>query len=136
MPISDKQFRRSGAMALGEGVMEAQSPRLYRAARVAGSRRANAKGTASMFRALLGGGEVRPGVVLTADDLARIEQPVLMLWGTHDVFLTPANARLSIEAIPNAVLETCDAGHGPWLEHPDWARALIADFLGAPSRQI
>jgi pimeloyl-ACP methyl ester carboxylesterase len=133
VPMSDAQFRRSCAMALGPGVMEAQSPRLYRAARLAGSRRANAIGTASMFRALLGRGRVRPGVALTAEDLRRITQPVLLVWGDRDVFLTPAAAAESIDALPNAVLQQADAGHAPWLEHTEWARDLVAGFLGDPA---
>lgn len=129
LPMSDKQFRQSGAMALGAGVMEAQTREVYDAAKLVAGRRANAAGTASFFHALLHRGQVRPGVVVGADELAVLGQPVLLCWGDKDVFLTPDAAQASIEAIPDHRLLRLTGGHGPWLEHPDEVGSAVADFL-------
>jgi pimeloyl-ACP methyl ester carboxylesterase len=130
VPMSDRQFRQSGAMALGPGVMEAQSPLVYDAAKRVAGRGANAAGTASMFHALLHRGRVRDGVVIEAGELGSLTVPVLMVWGDRDVFLTPSAAQPSIDAIPDARLMQVDAGHGPWLEHPVEVGRAVGEFLG------
>lgn len=131
LPTSERQFFRNAAMAMGPGVLEQQTAHVQRAARLAGSRSLNATGTASMFRALLRAGRVRPDVALTTEELRRISAPVLMFWGEDDVFLRPDDASASIEAIPDATLVRLDAGHAPWLEHPGAVALRIRDFLAA-----
>lgn len=86
-------------------------------------------GTASYFHALLHRGRVREGVVIGTDELATLRPPVLMVWGDRDVFLTPTSARASIEAVPDVRLLRLDAGHGPWLEHPDEVGSQVREFL-------
>ena len=73
---------------------------------------------------------VRRGrVALGIDVLTTLRTPVLMVWGDHDVFLTPTGARVSIEAMPDVRVLRLDAGHGPWLEHPDTVGGEVRDFL-------
>jgi 2-hydroxymuconate-semialdehyde hydrolase len=65
-----------------------------------------------------------------ADDLERITQPTLVIWGEKDPFQKPAYADKLAAAIPNAELVWVkDAGH--WLieEKPDEIGDLIKQFL-------
>ena len=130
LPTTDKQFRGSIDMALGPGVADTFPRALYDAARLVGSRRDNAAGTASYFHAMLQRGRVRPGVAVPPEELTRLAQPVLLVWGDRDVFLTPEAAKESIGALPDARLLALDAGHGPWLEHPDEVGRAVSAHLG------
>ncbi|MDR7254231.1 pimeloyl-ACP methyl ester carboxylesterase [Nocardioides sp. BE266] len=130
LPMSDSQFRRASAMALGPGIIERQAPEVYEAARLVAGRRGNATGTASYFRALLRRGRVRPGVALGVDELARIAAPVLLVWGELDVFLTPSEAAASIRALRQHRLVTLQAGHGPWLDDPTLVAEEVSSHLG------
>jgi pimeloyl-ACP methyl ester carboxylesterase len=64
-----------------------------------------------------------------AGGAGRLEQPVLLVWGDRDVFVTPEAAKESISALPDARLVTLDAGHGRWLEHPDEVGRAVAEHL-------
>lgn len=130
LPMDDRAFRRSIDASLGPGVVDTLSPELYAAAKLAGSRRANAAGIASYFRALLDArGRVRPGVAIPPAELARLDVPVLLVWGSRDVFLLPLAARESICAVPDARVVDVDAGHAPWLEHGEVVHEAVAQFL-------
>lgn len=134
LPMTDTAFRQTITMSLGKGVAETLSPEVYAAAKLVGRRRANAPGIASYFRALLEpGGRVRPGVAISVADLKKLQLPVLLVWGSRDVFLAPDAARDSIVAIPGGRLLEVDAGHAPWLEHGDAVRSGVADFLARRS---
>lgn len=131
LPMTDQAFRQTIIMSLGKGVVETLSPEVYAAAKLVGGRRANAPGIASYFRALLEpGGRVRPDVAIPVAELKDLQLPVLLVWGSRDVFLAPDAGRDSIAAIPDARLLEVDAGHAPWLEHGDAVRTAVADFLG------
>ena len=54
---------------------------------------------------------------------------MLLVWGDRDVFVTAEAAKESISALPDARLVTLDAGHGPWLEHPDEVGRGVAEHL-------
>jgi pimeloyl-ACP methyl ester carboxylesterase len=129
LPMSDKAFRRSGAMSLGPGVVETLTRPVYDAARLVGGRRANAASIAGFFRSFLRRGRVRPGVPISPAELDGIGQPVLLVWGDRDVFLTPEAGAASAGGLRNGRLMTFDAGHAPWLEHEQEVGEAIAAFL-------
>lgn len=129
LPMSDKAFHRSGEMSLGPGVVETLTQPVYDAARLVGGRRANAASIAGFFRSFLRRGRVRPGVAVPPAELAGITQPVLMVWGDRDVFLTPEAGAASARALPDGRLMRLDAGHAPWLEHEHEVGQAIAAFL-------
>ncbi|MCK9248137.1 MAG: alpha/beta hydrolase [Solirubrobacteraceae bacterium] len=65
-------------------------------------------------------------------DVARIEAPILILWGRHDWLVPPAGAKLIREVRPDAELEVWeDCGHCPQLEVPDRMADRIGRFVDA-----
>jgi pimeloyl-ACP methyl ester carboxylesterase len=72
-----------------------------------------------------------PPPTITAEDLGRIAQPVLLLWGAKDTFAKPEMGREIANALPHGELRLIErAGHLPWLEEPALCGQLASDFLG------
>jgi 3-oxoadipate enol-lactonase len=64
--------------------------------------------------------------------LASVTAPTLVVHGTADRLVQPANATLIADAIPGARLEWLDgAGHLFWSDQPAATIGLVDDFLGA-----
>jgi pimeloyl-ACP methyl ester carboxylesterase len=72
-----------------------------------------------------------PGApVATAEELAELDVPVLMLAGEVDAMPSPAAVREAARLFPRAdVVVQPEAGHYPWLDDPEFFRKAIADFL-------
>ena len=73
----------------------------------------------------------------TAERLAEIGAPALVIHGTEDQMLPVANGRMIAERIPGARLEIFDGvGHLFWVEEPERAAALLREHAraGAPSQ--
>jgi len=63
--------------------------------------------------------------------LKRIEQPVLIVNGTHDIMIPTFNAFALSQQIPFAQLILYpDAGHGSLFQYPDWFVHDASRFLG------
>ena len=61
---------------------------------------------------------------------SRIDVPVLVLVGEHDILFPPAQARLLAEALPRATYRVIPgAGHFPPLQAPDAVCDLVVPFL-------
>jgi len=92
-----------------------------------------ARSTAAIFRRSLHiGGTARRTWVLTDEELARISQPVLFIWGDHEAFGGPEVARRAAELMPNAHVEVVhSAWHHPWLADARHVARLLLDFLAA-----
>lgn len=117
---------------LGPGAFRDAPPQLAEVGALLASRPGNAESVASYFRALIRGNAVRSGLAISLEELGRIDQPTLLLWGDDDVFNTPTRAAASIVAIRDAHhLRLPHAGHAPWLTHPDAAGSALADHLRA-----
>lgn len=115
---------------LGPGAFRDVPPELAEVGALLASRPGNPESVASYFRALIRGNAVRPGLAISLEELARIDQPTLLVWGDDDVFNTPARAAASIVAIRDAHhLRLPHAGHAPWLTHPDAVGSALADHL-------
>jgi pimeloyl-ACP methyl ester carboxylesterase len=70
------------------------------------------------------------GALAADQDLARITQPTLLVWGADDAIVALRGSRRLVRALPQArlhVFERC--GHLPMLEHPEKFNALVDDFL-------
>ncbi len=65
------------------------------------------------------------------DDLARLEIPVVALFGTHDGTAWPAQAEAGLARMPSATTGMVDAGHYPWLDDPDTFVPLLHEALAA-----
>lgn len=85
----------------------------------------------AIFRASMRvGGAPRRELVLTDQDLARIAQPVLFVWGDREVFGGPDVARRAAGLMPHARVEVMqDAWHHPWLADAPRVGRLLLGFL-------
>jgi pimeloyl-ACP methyl ester carboxylesterase len=62
--------------------------------------------------------------------ITRIHDPVLVVWGKQDRIIDYRNGALFVEAIPDARLELLDGiGHAPMLEAPERSAQLFRTFL-------
>jgi pimeloyl-ACP methyl ester carboxylesterase len=76
----------------------------------------------------------RQELVFGEDELRRVIQPTLFIWGTNDPFGTLDVARRACGVMPNAQLEVVGVGHLPWLDDPVRCGRLALEFLDARSR--
>jgi pimeloyl-ACP methyl ester carboxylesterase len=66
----------------------------------------------------------------TSARLESVQAPALVIHGTHDEMLSPDNARILAERIPNARLEILDGvGHLFFWELPERSAELVREFL-------
>jgi pimeloyl-ACP methyl ester carboxylesterase len=65
--------------------------------------------------------------------LARLQIPVLLVWGEQDP-VAPVWGQQLVDSLPNAHLVVLpDTGHLPWLDEPERVGALVQDFLCSTS---
>ena len=131
IPMSERQFQRSNDLTLGTGALRHADPALVATLKLIGARTSNAASIAGYFHALVRW-SVRPSVQLDTDALARIRQPVLLVWGDDDVFQRPVAAARSIVSIPDSrLVRIAGAGHAPWLQALDRTGSAIGEHLAA-----
>jgi len=70
---------------------------------------------------------------LGADELGRIEQPAVFVWGEDDVFAGPEYGRRACEVMRDARLEVIPGGHCPWWDDPPRCGELVSAFLRSPT---
>lgn len=71
-------------------------------------------------------------VALGTDELARVRQQVLFIWGDNDMFAGPEYGRRACAVMPDARLEVLTGGHCPWTDHPQRCAQLLSAFLNTP----
>ena len=72
----------------------------------------------------------RPEILIRADELRRVQQPVLFLWGTHDPFGSIETGREIANSLPSAQFHAIqNGGHLPWLDDPAECGRLTRNFL-------
>jgi pimeloyl-ACP methyl ester carboxylesterase len=123
-------YRRLLAQGLGPAEVAAAPEALVEALRLSARRPGNARTVASLMRAIDRFRRPRPESVLTSAELAAIRIPTTFVWGTDDPYLAPHAARPSIERMPAATLHELEAGHAPWLVHPQRSAELVEAHLG------
>jgi 4,5:9,10-diseco-3-hydroxy-5,9,17-trioxoandrosta-1(10),2-diene-4-oate hydrolase len=67
------------------------------------------------------------------NNLPKITQPVLIIWGDKDRVLPLSHGYLAKEKLPNArlkIMEGC--GHIPFFERSDEFNRLVLEFLSEP----
>jgi pimeloyl-ACP methyl ester carboxylesterase len=63
-------------------------------------------------------------------ELARIEHPILFVWGEKDWFAPPSIGDAACRTLKKGrIVVLKDAGHLPWLDEPRWTAELIIEFL-------
>lgn len=65
---------------------------------------------------------------LQEDELSNIQQPTLVIWGENDPTGGSEDLRDAVERISDASLKPLDAGHFPWLGHPENCADLILEM--------
>lgn len=81
----------------------------------------------SEFKALTSVGGWRASIRIREDELRNLRQPTTIVWGDGDPLGGPDDVRDGIDAIPNVRLETVDAGHIPYLAHPELCARRIRE---------
>lgn len=72
---------------------------------------------------------IDPAVGFGEDELARLRQPVLYVWGRADPFGSLEVARRAHELTPDSRLEEIGVGHLPWLDDPETCGQVTRGFL-------
>src|SRR3989441_11114701 len=127
-------FMYRGIMAgfLGRHAVDTASEALIRASYQGTRGASHAKTFSSFMRELIRGLHAVPQrYVLSADELARIDKPVLIIWGQAEdgMFMSIAEARKKATLIPHARFEVLPGGHEPWLDDLSPCAELVSAFL-------
>jgi pimeloyl-ACP methyl ester carboxylesterase len=122
-------YRRVLAQGLGSEEVKMAPDSLIEALRLSARQPGNARTVASLMHAIDRFRRPRPESVLTDAELAAIRVPTLFILGSNDPYLSPQDARPSIDRIPTATVHEMPAGHGPWLVDPARVAGLIAAHL-------
>lgn len=90
-------------------------------------------GTPETFRTLLENTVrlrgMRPGAGAGSEDLCKVRQPTLFVWGEHDVFASPEVGRRACKIMPDADIEIVDGVHLPWWDDSDRCARSVEAFL-------
>lgn len=70
----------------------------------------------------------RSATRLREEELQELQPPAMFIWGEHDWFGGPDAVRDGVDVIPDARLESVDAGHAPWFGHPETCAQLIQEM--------
>ena len=83
-----------------------------------------------MVRGIVRGSGWQPGFMFEDDQLARIDQPTLLIYGTADPTGSVDIWRRMTRALPHGELQLMDgAGHHPWFEDVQQVAARVQGFL-------
>lgn len=83
----------------------------------------------SLMEVMLGLRGSKPAYRLPADELRRVDAPVLFIWGDSDPFGSLDAAQRAEDVVPNARLHTMAGGHLPWWDDADKCAHLIEEYL-------
>lgn len=77
----------------------------------------------------------RPERALTAEQLAAVDLPTLLVFADDDPMGGPAVGERVAAAMPDADLHVVDGGHAPWIHHAARIAPLVESFLHRTSRR-
>ena len=131
MPKPAGAYRGILARTIGLHAVEAAPEELIRATYLGTQRRAFGTTVSTYLREMFKGVDANPQrYVLTDEELARIDRPVLIVWGREDIgFQNIAEVRKRAALIPNARFELVPGGHEPWLDDLASTAQPVLDFL-------
>jgi pimeloyl-ACP methyl ester carboxylesterase len=123
--------RQLGALGHATGGDAGQIPKAFIDWHLAMSRETDwARHERDMVRAIVGRHGYLPGLVLTNAEIAGIEQPTLMVYGTADPIGSIASWRRFTGRLPRGELEVVEGGgHLVWYSDPGRVGACVAQFL-------
>ncbi len=70
----------------------------------------------------------RPPMATTAEQLARIANPTLLVFSRNDPMGGPDVGRRMVDAMVDAELHVVAGGHAPWLHHSDQIAPIVRTF--------
>ena len=131
MPKPARAYRGILVRTIGLGAVESAPETLIRATYLGTQRWAFGTTVSTYLREMFKGVDAKPQrYVLTDEELARIDRPVLIVWGREDVgYQTTAEVRERVALIPNARFELVPGGHEPWLDDLASTAQQVSDFL-------
>jgi pimeloyl-ACP methyl ester carboxylesterase len=130
-PTPRPLFRRLLGQGLSPGAAANMPDELVDVLRLAVRRPDNARTVASLMHAIDFFRRPRSDSVMSDAELGRGSTTTMFCLGTTDPFLKPAEARPSIDRIPQAELREVQAGHGPWFEDPAGCANLVTEHFTA-----
>lgn len=71
----------------------------------------------------------RPQIALTEEQLARVEQPLQVIWGLSDPIGPVEAGERIVELVAEGAFATVDGGHLPWLDSPGRVAEIAGEFL-------
>lgn len=113
------------AEIFGEREAIGHHPEFIRAIAAHEADRKAAEAGFSEFNALFSIRGWHPTVRISEGDLQALQPPTTVIWGDHDTLGGPADVRTAVTRIPDVRFETVDAGHIPFLSHPERCADLI-----------
>ena len=130
--VPESMFGRMMAANMGRHAVET-APELVRAAHLAQRRPGFGKTVSTYLREMYhGAGSEPPRYVLSAAELAGIQQPVLIVWGQDDDHFQPIpEAKNKAALMPSARFEVVPGGHEPWLDDLEPCAELVSAFLSS-----
>ena len=70
-----------------------------------------------------------PDVRLGVEELRRVRQPTLFVWGDGDTFGGPEIGKRAVRVMPEAEIEAVSGGHLPWLDDPAGCAKALSRLL-------
>lgn len=131
MPPPSRETVLQSMSGMGEADTIVQYPDLLDAMVAAARDATSGRASLDELRALIAPDGWQPEAQTDLDELEAVESPTLIIWGRGDPLGGPDAAQHVAQTIPDSRLELLDAGHGPWLGHPDIVASLIEEFLTA-----
>jgi len=131
MPKPARAYRGILVRTIGLQAVESAPEELIRATYLGTQRRAFGTTVSTYLREMFEGVDAKPQrYVLTDEELARIDRPVLIVWGREDIgYQTIAEVRERAALVPNARFELVPGGHEPWLDDLASTAQQVSDFL-------
>ncbi len=131
MPKPARAYRGILVRTIGLHAVESAPEELIRATYLGSQRWAFGTTISTYLREMFKGVDAKPQrYVLTDDELAQIERPVLIVLGRDDIgFQTIAEVKERSALIPDARFELVPGGHEPWLDDLASTTQQLADFL-------
>ena len=91
------------------------------------------KSERGLVRSVVAGKGFQPGITLSEHELAAIQAPALMVYGSDDPLGSEKLWRDFMASLPNGSLRLiADSGHLPWYDHPHDVGALTRTHLQTP----
>jgi pimeloyl-ACP methyl ester carboxylesterase len=132
MPTPLFMYRSMMASFLGRHAVDAIPEALIRASYVGGRGASHGVTISTIANEMNRGLRSEPRrYALSDEELARIDKPVLLIWGQAEdgLILSIAEARKKAALMPNARFEVLAGGHAPWLDDPKGCADLVSAFL-------